>query len=91
MVEQYYRLHCQDTDRYLYVSEEGNLEGKRGSVLNLASARGRSNNKRTLMREMIERYCRLRCQDTDRYVCVSEEGDLALCADKTAPTSLRRS
>ena len=33
-------------------------------------------------REMVEQYYRLRCQNTDRYLCVSEEGDLALCADK---------
>ena len=31
---------------------------------------------------MVEQYYRLRCQDTDRYLCVSEEGDLDLCADK---------
>ena len=32
---------------------------------------------------MFEQYYRLRCQNTDRYLCVSEEGDLALCADKS--------
>ena len=32
---------------------------------------------------MVEQYYRLRCQNTDRYVCVSEEGDLDLCADKS--------
>ena len=33
-------------------------------------------------REVVEQYYRLRCQHSDRYLCVSEEGDLALCADK---------
>ena len=33
-------------------------------------------------REMVECYYRLRCQDTDRYLCVSEEGNLVPCADK---------
>jgi hypothetical protein len=31
---------------------------------------------------MVEHYFRLRCQNTDRYLCVSEEGDLARGADK---------
>lgn len=29
-----------------------------------------------------ERYYRLRCKDTGRYVCLNEDGDLALCAKK---------
>jgi hypothetical protein len=31
---------------------------------------------------MVEKYFRLRCEDSDRYLCVSGEGELDLCADK---------
>ena len=37
---------------------------------------------------MVEQYYRLRCQNTDRYLCVSEEGDLALCAGQNRADQL---
>ena len=38
---------------------------------------------------MVEHYYRLRCQNTNRYLCVSEEGDLALCVDKNRADQLQ--